>query len=1040
MNIKKLYHFLNFVCVGVFMYSCQLANRDRIEAKPSRYQVNFNQDWLFTYNPSEIIDTDLLSNEIKDSTWLNVGLPHTWSTYETTGEIHPFIASASERDDSYWFNGWGYYKKSFQIDADLEKKQLSLEFDGVQKYCRIYLNGNFIGDHKGGYTSFYVPISKHVKFNKENILTVAVSNKMSDPYRIPPMTAGNWNIYGGIYRDVRLSVKNTINIPYQGSYKHEGGTFITTPEVSKNSATVAIKTFVQNNTESSADIELQTEVFDPNGEKIKQITSDVTISKDTIIGIQETIDKIENPMLWSVDYPHLYKAVSRVLSNGKQVDSLVTTFGIRHFHWDYDTNDFYLNGEKINIRGTNRHQEYPYVGDAMPKEWTKQDILDIKVNLGHNFMRYAHYPNDPYVYELSDSLGIITVEEVPNIKNLNFSEEVQQQNVIEMIRRDRNHPSIMFWSMGNETNNAADSKWAVAEDTTRIIHLRKGENAGDFIDHDSDNLDLEQLLRVTVRGWEIDKDVPEGINPNPKDGQWAGTEKWQHDLAIVRDGSVRGILGDNCMTWLYNDHGADREYKQAPLLHTNPKGWVDYFRYPKYVYHLTQALYTNIPTIFIQPDTWRSQFLGEAKTITVNSNCDSLALYSGREKIGFKYPDSTSFYVNRFEKVKVKNEDLLAIGWKNGKKYEHKLPMTSEIKSLRLIPEKTMVDNSLSQVTLVEVKGYDAHGNEVLHASPDLKWSISGEGSLVTPETYISDINLIETKNGLGYTVLPIKAMVRSSGKSGKITLKVESPGLESGTCSIETQARENERSLGVIQNKIEGNYISKIKKQSNWFVKSDRLEEIEKVRENVQFPKGLEKKTYQQSLKKLILERNPNLSPATSESKGMQVFVDLNAENIYRLKGVLIADDFNFLLESFYDYRSVERFLENQNLHPKYVQTMKEYLVNKIMKEGMVMSPKDLQFLNNLDENKIDYLDMRFTSDPNKIGNYYRRTIDKSLRVWSNDLKKGLVTAFPELKKYKAEQWNDYLITVKTYNPFVKEAVFPDAQMLLVPIPNLEN
>ncbi|MCD8482562.1 MAG: hypothetical protein LR015_07820 [Verrucomicrobia bacterium] len=151
------------------------------------------------------------------------------------------------------------------------------------------------------------------------------------------------------------------------------------------------------------------------------------------------------------------------------------------------------------MNGTNRHQEYPWIGDAMPHWMHLRDTLDMRNNLAHNFTRTAHYPQDPYVYHLSDELGLITVAEVPNIKSLAFGKDIQFNNVLEMVRRLRNHPSIFMWSVGNETDSAADSAWVAAEDPTRYIHQRKTENFGLHIDHDHTNLDMESLLRVTVR-------------------------------------------------------------------------------------------------------------------------------------------------------------------------------------------------------------------------------------------------------------------------------------------------------------------------------------------------------------------------------------------------------------------------------------------------------------------------------------------------------------------------------------------------------------
>jgi beta-galactosidase/beta-glucuronidase len=152
-----------------------------------------------------------------------------------------------------------------------------------------------------------------------------------------------------------------------------------------------------------------------------------------------------------------------------------------------------VNGKKMVIHGGNRQQEYPWLGDAIPKWITEMDYKDIAENLNYNFIRTGHYPNDKLVYDLTDKYGIITDEETPSILNQEFSVEVQEQQMKEMIRRDRNHPSIMLWSMGNETNHAVDSKFAVAEDTTRILTARKVTNgsAGAFIKHTDENLPIE---------------------------------------------------------------------------------------------------------------------------------------------------------------------------------------------------------------------------------------------------------------------------------------------------------------------------------------------------------------------------------------------------------------------------------------------------------------------------------------------------------------------------------------------------------------------
>ncbi len=358
---------------------------------------------------------------------------------------------------------------------------------------------------------------------------------------------------------------------------------------------------------------------------------------------------------------------SEVTDGNRITDSYTSPLGFRWFRWDYNENFLYVNGKKMVIHGGNRHQEYPWLGDAIPKWITAMDFADIAENLNYNFMRTAHYPNDKMVYDLTDKYGIVINEESPSIKNQEFSAEVQEQQMKEMIRRDRNHPSIMIWSMGNETNHAVDSKFAVAEDTTRILTARRvtDGSAGAFVRHTDDNLPIENLLRCTVRGW-YNTDVKD---LEPSDPQHCGTEEHQQNML-----KASGLFGTgNLCTWIYEDHGADREYLNAPLLHVNPKGYVDVYRVPKYAYYFWQATYAEKPMVFIQPHYWRTQYLGQKKDIVVNSNCDKIELKVNGVTKGSVTPDDKDFNSVTFKDITIESGTISAVGTMDGEKcdYQH---------------------------------------------------------------------------------------------------------------------------------------------------------------------------------------------------------------------------------------------------------------------------------------------------------------------------------------------------------------------------------
>ena len=211
-----------------------------------RESVTINHQWNFNYLPDSDPDTSFFTSDPTLEGWINVSLPHTWSTFQTTGERHPYIKNASERLDPYWWKGWGYYRKRVVLPETSKCERYFLEFDGVQKYCRLYVNGIYIGEHKGGYNSFSFDIS-HAVQKGENSIWMAVSNFRNDPFGgIPPMSAGNFNVYGGIYRDVRLVKTSDVYIPYQGNYSHEGGTFITASVSDSSRAIIHITNYLKN--------------------------------------------------------------------------------------------------------------------------------------------------------------------------------------------------------------------------------------------------------------------------------------------------------------------------------------------------------------------------------------------------------------------------------------------------------------------------------------------------------------------------------------------------------------------------------------------------------------------------------------------------------------------------------------------------------------------------------------------------------------------------------------------------------------------------
>lgn len=1011
-------------------------------ARHPRLSYRFDNDWTFNYFPEATENTELSKPGYDDSKWQGISIPHTWQTFETTGDRHPYMKSPSERDDPYWWQGHGYYRKSFHVARSLADKKIFIEFDGVQKYSKIYLNGIFLGDHEGGYTSFYFDLTDAIRFGENNLLTVVVNNNRRHYLNIPPMTAGNWNVYGGIYRGVRLVVTNKLFIPYQGSYKHEGGTFVTTPTVSKKQGSMQMKTYIKNEYPNTAQTKLVTIMFNAENEKLYTDTISGSIEKDSIEEFTQSFE-VTNPHLWSPETPYLYKAVSTVFLNNEKQDTYETYFGFRWFKWDYLADNLILNGDTLNIKGFNRHQEYPWLGDAIPYWITRKDMLDIKYGLGTNFMRPGHYPNDPLVYHLADSLGIIMVNEVPNIKRIDFSERVQRQNVKEMIRRDRNHPSILFWSMGNETSDGADSAWAIEEDTSRIIHARKAKDVGAYVSHTHKQLDLENLLRVTVHGWYTKEDIVHDFDANPINGQDAGTEVWQHEMAQVQGGSIRGVLNDNMVGWIYEDHGADRDYDNAPLQHINYKGWVDSYRIPKYLYFLTQANRLDKPILFMQPHHWKKKNIGKKKTIVVDSNCDSISLFVNKKMIRTLYPGITGFNSVEVNDLTVQDAELRAIGYHKDTILERTLRILGKPFRIRLESTHDRLVSEKNNLAIVTAYVEDEQGNVIYNSTNDLQWQVQGEGTLVGLELYKSDIEKWQELEGSGYTAGPTSNIVRATDQSGEIRLTVNSPGLESDTLVIPTGKSNNSDSKYALIHQPELKSRGRIPVVRNHdFTQNLRYEDV------IQPISG--NKTFQHmetSLRKAIANFI-EIGKADRQlfSEAFELLIDRIEKDVIDSDNELIGDSYNFSIQFFNNYVALAKAIDAKSLNLTYTALKKQWYFDQIATRNTLLEvERELDFIQRIQKDHI-LLEIQNPDSDHPKGSTKQRYAKSPYIVWEDSVKQAIFTVFPEYAVLDTETRTDLFSLIANLSPNLSydeeksEFVFgSDERLLLLPGNDIE-
>jgi beta-galactosidase len=402
-----------------------------------REVVNFNRQWSFHLGDVSGAETVAFD----DTTWDSANLPHSFSL--------PYFAA------DRFYVGYGWYRKHFNVSEAWSGKRVNLEFDGVFQVAEVFVNGRRVGEHKGGYTGFTFDITDTVKTG-DNVAAVRVNNNW-DP-RLAPR-AGEHTFSGGIYRNVRLVITAPVHVAWYG-------TSVTTPQVSKESATVNVKTEVVNDSDTAKSVTVKTYAEDVNGKTVAQMESTQTIAADSTTTFNQTSSPIANPKLWSPEHPNLYSVKSVVLDDDKPVDDYTSPLGFRWFKFTADQG-FFLNGEHLYFKGANVHQDHAGWGDAVADSGFFRDVKMMK-DIGFDFIRGSHYPHAPAFSKACDELGMLFWSEncfwgttgfrspwASSAYPTNPADEPDfeasvKASLRDMIRIHRNHPSIIVWSMCNE--------------------------------------------------------------------------------------------------------------------------------------------------------------------------------------------------------------------------------------------------------------------------------------------------------------------------------------------------------------------------------------------------------------------------------------------------------------------------------------------------------------------------------------------------------------------------------------------------------------
>ena len=799
---------LNFILfIIIYLSSCT--------GKQPRIIKDFNYNWKFY--PGD----DSLAREIAydDSQWRNLNLPHDWSIEGEFSQDHPATTAGGALP-----TGIAWYRKTFTLPLELKDKSAFIDFDGIYRNSEVWINGHYLGIRPNGYISFRYELTPYLKAGKEkNVIAVRVDNSAQPNSR--------WYTGSGIYRNVRLVTTGPVHIDHWGTYA-------TTPRISSDSAIVDLSVRLCNETGIPANVSLKTVILNADGKKVTDKDIISFAMQDSLAEIRQVL-AVSEPVLWSVENPYLYTAITGVYRNKEIIDCYETVFGIRYYDFNIDSG-FSLNGKQMKILGVCIHHDLGALGAAINKRAIERQ-LDILKQMGCIAIRTAHNPPAPELLELCDKMGFLVIDESFDVwrkrkvkydYHMNWG-EWHKKDLEDLIKRDRNHPSVIIWSIGNEIVEQFDSTGIsitrelvdiVKElDASRPVTCALTENIPEknFI-YQSEALDIlgfnykheaykdfpdnypgevlvpvENMSALATRGhydmpsdsiyhWPEAYNMPFNGNPDYTisaydhiSAYWGSSheEAWK---VIKKYDFISGAF-----IWTGFDYLGEPAPYPWPA-RSSYFGVVDLSGFPKDSYYLYQSEWTNDPVLHIFPHwNWKA---GETVDVwAYYNNADEVELYLNGESLGAKKKENDNMHV--MWRVQYQPGTLKAVSRKNGKTVLISENKTSgEPAKIELIADRTLIKADGYDLAFITVRIEDENGVTVPDADNLVSFKVKGTG-------YIAGVD-----NGYQASLEPFKAnyrkaynglclvIIQSKVKAGKINFKAESEGLQPAVLTIKSK------------------------------------------------------------------------------------------------------------------------------------------------------------------------------------------------------------------------------------------------------------
>ncbi|MEO5682953.1 MAG: beta-galactosidase GalB [Chitinophagaceae bacterium] len=783
----------------------------------SRSVTSFNSNWKFHLGNLKGADEESLP----DTAWRKVQLPHDWSI-----ELPFDSSSPTGTGGGALRGGLGWYRKTFIVPTSSKGKNVFIDFDGVYCNSEVFINGHSLGSRPNGFISFRYNLTPYLKFNNQsNTIAVKVDNSRQPNAR--------WYSGSGIYRNVWLVTTGHVYVDHWGSH-------IETPVVTDKSATVSITTRLINSSQSKEPVSITTTLYNQaGGIAAVHVLKNVSVSNKKEI---EQTFRLSSPARWSVDDPYLYKVVTRIVSNGKVVDDYTSNFGIRSFLFDVN-NGFSLNGKPLKIIGVCDHHDLGCLGAAINTRALERQLKILK-DIGCNGIRTSHNPPAPELLDLCDKMGFIVMDEAFDMwkKQKNKYDyhldwdEWHKKDLEDMVLRDRNHPSVFIWSIGNEIpeqwagkDGADTSGLKIARelaaiikslDTTRPLTAGLNSPYPDNVIYKSGVLDLvgfnyhHQDFKTFPQKFPGQKFIAtetvsalqtRGHYDMPSDSMRRWPSRWDKpvenanaDLSCsaydncsapwgsTHEETLKELMKYNFASGMYIWTGFDYIGEPTPYpwpARSSYFGIIDLAGFPKDVYYLYQSLFTSKAVLHIFPHwNWTA---GQTIDVWAYYNiADEVELFLNDRSLGIRKKSGNEMHV--MWRVTYTPGILKAVSRKNGKQVLEKIISTAGAPAaIVLTADRKNIHADGTDLSFVTVKLVDKNGNLVPNADKLVKFTVTGNGFVAGVDNgspvSMESFKASERKafNGL------CLAVIQSNGKQGKITLQASAAGLEQAALVI---------------------------------------------------------------------------------------------------------------------------------------------------------------------------------------------------------------------------------------------------------------